>query len=124
MNKELEEIIKKLEDDISVGEYSTTKTETLETALKELKKLQEEKKEIKKENSQYKRIKNIINSVTKEELDEAIKRADKEFIAKEKIKEKLEDLKRQYKKVSEENSIKAFILKCQIEILEELLEGK
>lgn len=40
------------------------------------------------------------------------------------IKEKLEDLKKQYKIALEENSIKAFILKCQIEILKELLEDK
>lgn len=65
MNKELEEVIKRLEDDISVGEYSTTKTEILETVLKELERLQEE-------NSQYKRIKDIADSVTKKEIDEAI----------------------------------------------------
>lgn len=40
------------------------------------------------------------------------------------IKEKLEELREQYKIALEENSIKAFILKCQIEILEKLLEGK
>lgn len=39
-----------------------------------------------------------------------------------KIKEKLEELKKEYKQAIDENSIKAFILKCQIEVLEELLE--
>ena len=40
------------------------------------------------------------------------------------VKETIERLKEQYKTALEENSIKAFILKCQIEILKELLEGE
>lgn len=42
----------------------------------------------------------------------------------EKIEEKLNELEKEYKQVLEENSIKAFILKCQLEILQEILEGK
>lgn len=45
-------------------------------------------------------------------------------ISKEKIRKKLEELQKQYKEALKENSTKAFILKCQIEILEELLEEK
>lgn len=37
------------------------------------------------------------------------------------IKEKIEELKQEYKIALEENSTKAFILKCQINILDELL---
>lgn len=81
-------------------------------------------KKLQEENRQYKRIKDIADSVTKEEIEEAIKRADREFVAKDKIREKLEGLEKQYKEALEKNSTKAFILKCQIEILEELLEGK
>ena len=39
-----------------------------------------------------------------------------------KIKDKTEELKKQYEIELEENSTRAFILKCQIKILEELLE--
>ncbi len=45
-------------------------------------------------------------------------------IPKQTLKDKMKDLKEQYKKALEENSTKAFILKCQIEILQELLEEK
>ena len=45
-------------------------------------------------------------------------------ISKETIKEKIEEIQNQYKEELEKNSTKAFILKCQIEILKELLEGK
>lgn len=46
----------------------------------------------------------------------------KYFINKKAVKEKIEELKQEYKIALEENSIKAFILKCQIQILQELLE--
>lgn len=36
--------------------------------------------------------------------------------------EKFEELKKEYKEIVKENSIKAFILKCQITILQELLD--
>lgn len=49
---------------------------------------------------------------------------EKNYIPKSKIKEKIEELKEEYKIALEENSTKAFILKCQIEILEKLLEDK
>lgn len=41
-----------------------------------------------------------------------------------KVKEKLEVLKKEYKEALENNSTKAFILKCQIEILEEIMKGE
>lgn len=40
------------------------------------------------------------------------------------VEEKIEELEAQYKIALEENSTKAFILKCQITILQELLEGR
>lgn len=43
-------------------------------------------------------------------------------IPKQLIEEKIKELENQYKEALEENSIKAFILKCKIEILKELLE--
>lgn len=45
-------------------------------------------------------------------------------ILKQKLKDKLEELKKEYIKELENNSTKAFILKCQITILEEILEDK
>ncbi len=45
-------------------------------------------------------------------------------ILKQKLKDKLEELKKEYIKELENNSTKAFILKCQITILEELREEK
>lgn len=45
-------------------------------------------------------------------------------IPKQKLKDKLEELKKEYIKELENNSTKAFILKCQITILEEIWEDK
>lgn len=41
-----------------------------------------------------------------------------------KVIDKLEELKKEYKEALENNSTKAFILKCQIEILEEIMKGE
>lgn len=43
-------------------------------------------------------------------------------ISREVIEKKLTELKKEYKEALETNSTKVFILKCQIEILQELLE--
>ncbi len=45
-------------------------------------------------------------------------------ILKQKLKDKLEELKKEYIKELENNSTKAFILKCQITIVEEILYGR
>ena len=45
-------------------------------------------------------------------------------IPKQKVKDKIEELKKEYEIALEENSTKAFILKCKISALEELLEDK
>ena len=46
------------------------------------------------------------------------------FIPKQKLKNKIEELNKEYIKELEKNSTKAFILKCQITIVEELLYGR
>ena len=46
------------------------------------------------------------------------------YIPIEKIEGKIQDLKKEYKMELEKNSIKAFILKCQIKALQELLKGE
>ena len=45
-------------------------------------------------------------------------------IPKQKVKDKIEELKKEYEIALEENSTKAFILKCKISAFEELLEEK
>lgn len=45
-------------------------------------------------------------------------------IPKQKVKDKIEELKKEYEIALEENSTKAFILKCKISALEEFLEDK
>lgn len=80
----------------------------IETVLKELKRLQEENKE-------YKKIKDIADDVKLGEVEEAIKRANKEFIEKDKIREKIEELNKNKDMISGGYAIS---------ILEELLEGK
>lgn len=47
-----------------------------------------------------------------------------DYISKQKVKDKIEELKKEYEIALEENSTKAFILKCKISALEELLEEK
>ena len=46
------------------------------------------------------------------------------YIPIQKVKDKIEELKAQYKTALEENSTEAFILKCQITILQELIEER
>ena len=70
-------------------------------------------KELEKENIQLEAIKG-----------EAIKRYNFESIPKQKLKNKIEELNKEYIKELEKNSTKAFILKCQITIVEEILEDK
>lgn len=65
---------------------------------------------------------------TEHELDDNNKML-KEYIQQletkeQKVVDKLEELKKEYKEALETNSINAFILKCQIEILEEIMKGE
>lgn len=94
-NKELEEAIKTLYP-LSIGDFITWFT--TDGVVK---------------------VEVAIETVLKE-----LKRLQEDYIEKDKIREKLQELEKEYKEALEENSTKAFILKCQIEILEELLEGK
>lgn len=83
----------------------------LETLLKEPERLQEENNKLERANKTYI---NSIQSITPVLLED--------YIEKEQMREKLEELQKQYKEALQENSTKAFILKCQIEILKEVLE--
>ena len=65
-------------------------------------------------------LKNRIKYTNELEKD-LFENASNYVIPKSLIKEKIEELKAEYKIALEENSTKAFILKCQIQVLEELL---
>lgn len=69
-------------------------------------------KELEEENKK----KSIENICYQEELENSI--------PVQKVKDKIEELKKEYEIALEENSTKAFILKCKISALEELLEEK
>ena len=123
-NKELEEAIKRLDHIEKYYDcnnyYSKYDLDCIETVLKELERLQEENSELKlKERNRclgkYGEIEvhNVINKTLQED-----------YIPKDKIREKIEELEKEYKEALEENSTKAFRLKCQVEILKELLEEK
>lgn len=57
------------------------------------------------------------------ELEEKQKQMCEEYCPKlNKMKDKIEKLKKEYEIALEENSTKAFILKCQISVLDELLK--
>lgn len=78
-------------------------------------KLQKENEEAKAKEKDY----NMLKEYYKEQNEVNAK-----FISVQKIKDKIEELKAQYKTALEENSTEAFILKCQITILQELIEER
>lgn len=65
-------------------------------------------------------IKSEYGATNKELILQAIENS----ISREVIEKKLTELKKEYKEALETNSIKAFILKCQIEILGEIMKGE
>ena len=67
-----------------------------------------------------------MSKADNKELDEAIKRADEEFIEKDKIREKIEELEKEQIRIKNNRLIysREDIFRFQIYILEELLEGK
>ncbi|MCI8654570.1 MAG: hypothetical protein HFJ48_01665, partial [Clostridia bacterium] len=66
----------------------------------------------------------IFHAVTDEDQHaiETVLQALYNSISKEVIKEKKQELEKEYKEYLEENSTKAFILKCQLELINEMLE--
>lgn len=107
--KFIEEMIKEYKTfgDLHNPDYEDTDRiyKALENMLKRIKELEEENKK-----------KSIENICYQEELENSI--------PVQKVKDKIEELKKEYEIALEENSTKAFILKCKISALEELLEEK
>lgn len=56
--------------------------------------------------------------------NEKLNKYKENYISVQKVKDKIEEEKAQYKTALEENSTEAFILKCQITILQELIEER
>ena len=104
------------------------------TLLNLIEKLQKENEELEKEIERQKDINTVINE---KGLDKNYEKAlektmtkflknniANDFISKQTVKDKIEELEAQYKIALEENSTKAFILKSQITILQELIEER
>lgn len=73
---------------------------------------------------QNSRITDILHKKEVDHLKEHIKYLEENSIPVQKVKDKIEELKKEYEIALEENSTKAFILKCKISALEEFLEDK
>lgn len=69
-------------------------------------------------------ITDILHKKEVEHLKKYIKYLKENSIPVQKVKDKIEELKKEYEIALEENSTKAFILKCKISALEEFLEDK
>lgn len=98
-----------------------------EKAIQICKKIIEQNNEIVKQTKKNKDINAMqltANCDTESSAIETLIQALENSISREVIEKKLKELKKEYKKVLETNSMQAFILKCQIEILEELLQEK
>ena len=90
------------------------------TLLNIIEKLQKENEELK-----FEERRRIIGKYGEVEIHDVINRTlSNDYISVKKIKDKIEELKAQYKTALEENSTEAFILKCQITILQELIEER
>lgn len=122
--KNLNEIIELCEEEINNNNENVTAILDL-TDLKSLRNLINRNKEL-EEKVMQKDLEIIgVEEYTKASMGEIIEHyytANKDCIPKSKVEEKIEELKQEYKIELEKNSIKAFILKCKIEALEELIQ--
>ena len=115
MNEEeketVEELRKQLRLAINIDDVTTTiRNDDAETILNLIEKLQKENEELKNQEATARRINELLvlrysNSIPVQ-----------------KVKDNIEKLKAQYKTALEKNSTEAFILKCQITILQEILK--
>ena len=84
-------------------------------------KLQKENEELKEENEYNKILLDMNNNFT---IDKKTGNYKWNVIEIQKVKDKIKELKAQYKTALEENSTEAYIIKCQITILKELIEER
>ena len=129
MNEEEKKIIKKCVEKcnnidesveikgVSVGE----EYRILETVCKTLDLVEK----LQKENEYYKECLEVVSKhLDNIDYDQILFAIYEYYISKQKVKDKIEELKAQYKAALEENTTEAFILKCQITILKELIEER
>lgn len=144
MENNIEENIKIIENILHKGytmsilhpstNIKESEIKAIENILSDYKRVLKENEELKREIERQKDINTIINE---KGLDRNYEKAlektmtkflndniNNDFITIQKVKDKVEKLEAQYKIALEENSTKAFILKCQITILQELLESE
>ena len=84
-----------------------------------MKRILSDYKRVLKENEELKN-----QEATQRKINELLVQRYSNSISLQKVKDDIEELKAQYKTALEENSTEAFILKCQITILQELLEER
>lgn len=98
--------------------YEEIEEEQIEMSNKNCE-LEFEVEELQKENEELKN-----QEATARRINELLVQRYSNSIPIQKVKDNIEELKAQYKTALEENSTEAFILKCQITILQELIEER
>lgn len=92
--------------------------------LKKNEQLSTEVNSLKKENEELKELMAHKNGYTKKLEQDLFENARNYVISIQKVKDKIEELEEQYKIALEENTTKAFIIKWQTTILQELIEER
>ena len=95
-----------------IENFVTTRKKYVDVILSDYKRVLKENEELKNQEA------------TQRKINELLVQRYSNSISIQKIKDKIEELEAQYKIALEENSTKAFILKCQITILQELIEER
>lgn len=135
MNEEEKEAIERLKE-IATNTYAEGKARVIDTILNLIEKLQKENKKLKKSKITYEDVRDI------QEKNKNI--VDKKYISKQKVREKIEEMQKEYNKLDEE--VDKYIndankdlakyyeykekisimqtLSCFIDTLQELLEGR
>ncbi len=100
--------------------YSQNVNQAIKTVLQALEELQEENKKLKTKNRTQKKLTEFVREATTEQVVSTIEEFEKEYISKDKIKEKIEEIKTK----SSQADGSYFMNDYKIEALEELLKGE
>ena len=111
----MEKDIKILEEKINnIKKYNTYRYDWTETDIQTVKHLIKAYKELEEENAMFKKVNKITKNITTEEIENAIKEANKKYIPVSLVEEKIEEL------IKEGRHYNA----NKIEVLQELLEKR
>jgi len=118
----IEEFRKQLRLAINIDDVTTAiRNDNAKTILNLIEKLQ-------KENKEFKKIKEISSNITEEDIDRAIKEAEKQYISVQKVKDNLVKYQQEYELLLEQQSGKESnrtkYLRGRIHMCQELLEGR